>query len=646
MDCFEADASRNDGVEANSRTKNSANSSTNSNANSRTQRVAKQNDGVVGLKLRENLTKIQGSKKAANSSTNLNANSSYKLPYFLEFVAKFGLFVLGALLIWVFLMPLSNAELTLSNASLGMLDGAQQKEAFRLYYFAFCGLFCVIFAFAAFKDTRRFYNAAALFGILGVILFVCEFCISNFAILFSILIKDYYVSHMIDVIFSIGVIVGELVVLLFLGAFREFDATKSMFFRVIFRILQIFAIAYIALLAVYFIILFLNPESVISPGVFYPYGYDETAGVVYLVFWFSLFFLVLLWMNEGLKGENLATNLNKFRAFFSGKSLFFIFSLLAILALNSVAFYSILKRIFEYGFTPNRYFVFMGCVFLFIAVVITFFKKEPLRSVFAVAFVLVFISGFGPLNAINLSINSQVKRFEKALDTGDVKSYLELNNYLKDHMSKDDYAALIDKSAPILVTWFEYAFDYDESAYVTIVNSLKLLSDERKAEFADYFGEDEKLCCDFELIKTGYAPKSKFINKNTVRYQQKFDISALNLNAGSYKELIYIEQNYYEDMRVQIPPRSMIKINSKYAFYFSGDDNGDLVIVIRPDGDHYPVVILDDFLRLVHELNDDENIIYAPNAKIVLKEIEYNRIYKNGKYEYEILNINALVFLR
>ncbi|WP_394959132.1 hypothetical protein [uncultured Helicobacter sp.] len=99
-------------------------------------------------------------------------------------------------------------------------------------------------------------------------------------------------------------------------------------------VFNIFAFAYVALLAIY----------ALSPQKYFD-------GVVHLVLWFGIFLILLAWSNA-----------------LSGKSKLCLVFLAVALVLESIAIWAIGVRIGEYGFTPARIFVLLaGVFFAFVA---------------------------------------------------------------------------------------------------------------------------------------------------------------------------------------------------------------------------------------------------------------------------------------
>lgn len=79
-------------------------------------------------------------------------------------------------------------------------------------------------------------------------------------------------------------------------------------------------------------------------------------------------------------------------------------------------FWALYFRLSQYGFTENRYFVFVfGWWLLAIALYLLFSKKKDIRYIPITIFIIAILSSFGPWGAFAVSKNSQIHRLEKVL---------------------------------------------------------------------------------------------------------------------------------------------------------------------------------------------------------------------------------------
>jgi len=154
------------------------------------------------------------------------------------------------------------------------------------------------------------------------------------------------------------------------------------------------------LVGLYFIILFTYEIKIIFTWN-WPKGW-----VSHLVLWFSvvgiLSMLLLYPLRE--KAEN-----RWIQVF--GKWFYF-----ALVPLIPMLFFAIIKRISEYGFTENRYFVLVMAIGL--ALVVFYFiisKRKDIRIIPIVLCCLAFLSTFGPWSAFSVSATNQQARLDELL---------------------------------------------------------------------------------------------------------------------------------------------------------------------------------------------------------------------------------------
>ncbi len=303
---------------------------------------------------------------------------------------SFGVFIAIVLLVSNFLIPLHNTF------------GEDSK--FYLYSASLCFIFGLIFiAFNLERGYESLYDALFHFIILSSFVALCSICILVFIVL-----SDYLFSFSL-----IGAEIGGKICnsaiycviwanfLLFLHNFKEpFGKNKGV--NILIWTLNIFASLYIGVLLLYFI-----SQIFIDNG-------KSRDSIVHLVLWYSFFGVCLLWLNK---------------AIIPIKTIYWRCFLGIIFVLNIIAFYAIAVRLNQYGVTPERYFVFMGCVALAGMVIFSlFFKNPPLKTAILLICIFAF-SAFGArFNAINLSLDSQKRQFELAIEE---KDYARANDILK-----------------------------------------------------------------------------------------------------------------------------------------------------------------------------------------------------------------------
>ncbi|OFY17717.1 MAG: hypothetical protein A2W98_08420 [Bacteroidetes bacterium GWF2_33_38] len=173
----------------------------------------------------------------------------------------------------------------------------------------------------------------------------------------------------------------------------------------------------LTIVSVYFIILYMYMFKIIVQGE-WPVGWVSN-----LVLGFSIagIFSLLLIYPVISKKESLITNL------FS--KLYFW----AIIPLIVMLFMAIWIRIGEYGITENRYFVLILAIWLTGITIFMLFNKMRNIKVIPISLAIIsFLSLYGPWSAFNVSLNSQMSRFENILEKNNL---LENGKYKKsDHV--------------------------------------------------------------------------------------------------------------------------------------------------------------------------------------------------------------------
>lgn len=342
---------------------------------------------------------------------------------------------------------------------------------FLLHYLALCVIFTLIFvALNLEKSFRSLYNATiravflcAVCGLFGVLLFI-------FALLCDALF-DFIIYRFAT---SVEICAVEAIFLLFLATFkRDIEAN----FGIILRILNVFAVLYVAVFLLYFI------------GVF-AFGVGLHVSIVHLVVWYSFFALFLWWLNMTKMGESMGKSIES-----NGDSTPKIPKILtrftplgALFALNIIAFYAIILRISQYGVTPERYFVVMGCVALLVNLLFSAFCKKPIAKGVVAIIALVAFSAFGgKFNAIDLSLASQHKELDKARKSGDGTRIANIESFIMRYNSDFTPSAILNMRETNIYATFDdalYALPL-ESRYKAI---LQVDCCENKArESGEYF---------------------------------------------------------------------------------------------------------------------------------------------------------------
>lgn len=266
----------------------------------------------------------------------------------------------------------------------------------------------------------------------------------------------------------------------------------------LFLIFSIFSYFYASILILYFALLFFG---ILSPQY----------SAIHLIIWFSFFSITLFWLNQSLGSKYL------------GK----LFVALLFL-LNIIALYSIIIRIYEYGFTPSRYFVLISCIFLFVSIILSLFGRNYLKIVFYLFAILCIFSTFGSLNAIKVSIDSQLRALKS----------LEMTKENHDRISSI-YSFLI------------YYLDEDELAdYKTFLNSYDDLHNKDNKTYRYYSRMPQVISVyGFDLFVEGVEldTKTSVLKGGNISFDLKNDSLIISRN-----EIFIKIDNFYDFMKKEM----------------------------------------------------------------------------------------------
>lgn len=302
---------------------------------------------------------------------------------------------------------------------------------------------------------------------------------------------------------------------------EELEIIKNKNLNYIFLIFCVFAYCYISILFVYFLLLFI--------GVI-----DEQYSAIHLIIWFSFFGMVLFWLNKSFDTK------------YFGK-LF----LTSLFALNIIAFYSICIRIDEYGFTPSRYFVFISCLFLFVAIIFSLLLHFYLKILLYLFSFLCVISSFGSLSALNVSIASQLNELKKLELTNDNLNRISnicyfLNDFIDDDRLKK-CKDFIDSNRVVSNKIHYKAFDtvnvFDVKNFDVLINVQLYDGVFESGDYKFTLHLDR-----FEVYKNGQMLLSVDHFYDTLINQIENNISEIELNHNGNKMRLYVYSIRYDTL--------------------------------------------------------------------------------------------------
>ncbi|MDE6885557.1 MAG: DUF4153 domain-containing protein [Helicobacteraceae bacterium] len=307
------------------------------------------------------------------------------------------------------------------------------------------------------------------------------------------------------------------------------DFTFSKNIKFILIILNVFCYVYAFLLLLYFILLYFGVTYSISDS------------VVHLIIWFSFFSIFLTWLNNG------------FSETFNKKIFFVLLFILNVIATNSI-----IIRINQYGITPNRYFIALFCVFIYICIALNFFKKD-LKILLIILIICVFCGIFSPFNAVSVSINSQLKALQVALDSNDNERVYSILHFLDKYNVKYDekYKTYLKESHKKSVSYSHKTYHNDRKIIdISKFNNLIYMDNsdssnikynlkhkyDRKSDIFRIFSDENVFLEINDFSKIVY----KFIQNND---KNKDDFIELDFKGKKFKMIfiyLYVSYAYYD----------------------------------------------------------------------------------------------------
>ncbi len=309
--------------------------------------------------------------------------------------------------------------------------------------------------------------------------------------------------------------------------------------------------------------------------------------IVHLTLWYSLIAIITLFF------------VNSYRAEF-GLSMWFSKWMPRILALPiGMMLFSLYLRVSQYGFTVKRYFV--AALALWVVGVVIYFiiKQERIyQNIVVVAIVLMLVSMYGPLNAFNVSFNSQYGRFVNLLES---KAMLNGDKLvINSELGSADKREIID-----LINFFERQQQLDK---------LKFLPKDfdPQADMESTFG--------FVYNGGDYYDGNQYIS-----YYRYGDFAPENIAPYNTFQPIEVSSNS------QIDGDQKWQIDAAYN-----------IEIVTESGLHFKIPLLDTLedLKGNSGKNSDQRLVIegnAPDYLLVITDVNGNYVSKDGSYDINYL---------
>ncbi len=309
--------------------------------------------------------------------------------------------------------------------------------------------------------------------------------------------------------------------------------------------------------------------------------------IVHLTLWYSLIAILTLFF------------VNSYRREFGLSTWFYKWMPRILILPIGMMLFSLYLRVSQYGVTVKRYFV-VALALWVVAVVIYFIirQKRVYQNIVVAAIVVMLISMYGPLNAFNVSFNSQYGRFvnlleQKAMLKGDK---IVINNSI----SRADKKEIID-----FIRFFDRQNQLDRLAFLP----------------ADFDPID-----DTEVVFGFTYQYSYYIDSDRVSYYAQDDFTSEDITL------------YNKFQKIRIPDYSDNHAKNSWNF-----DDANNLIIIGEDGERIEIPLLEtlDSLKGKERETGDKRIsIIGDNPKylFLITEISGQYVPKDSRYRIDYLS--------
>ena len=216
---------------------------------------------------------------------------------------------------------------------------------------------------------------------------------------------------------------------------------------------------------------------------------------------------------------------------------------IALLPLIVLLFIAILTRLFDYGITEKRYFVFvLACWLTFISLYFLFSKTKNIKVIPVTLFIISFAVSFGPWGAFSVSERSQLGRLEKLLTDNKILVDGKIVP-AKDKISKKDegnissivYYLTDRKSTDELKKWFGSGLDtiLTKEKYSQPSNIMKLMGLQYQSNYREFTNSERK-----EYFNYRFDERT-VINVTSYDYYTSFQIYRRENDKEQYNDSTY-----------------------------------------------------------------------------------------------------------
>ncbi len=309
--------------------------------------------------------------------------------------------------------------------------------------------------------------------------------------------------------------------------------------------------------------------------------------IVHLTLWYSLIAILVLFF------------VNSYRHEFGLSRWFYKWMPRILILPIGMMLFSLYLRVSQYGVTVKRYFV-VALALWVVAVVVYFIVKQQrvYQNIVVAAIVIMLVSMYGPINAFNVSFNSQYNRFVTVLEQNAMLNgdKIVINNSI----SRENKKEIID-----FIRFFDQQNQLDKLAFLP----------------ANFDPID-----DTEAVFGFTYQYSYYIDSDRISHYAHDDFTSENITP------------YNKFQKIRIPDYSDSRTENNWKF-----DDANNLIIISEDGKRLEIPLSDtlDSLRGKDGKGGEKHIsIVGDNPKylLLITEISGEYVPKDSRYRIDYLN--------
>ncbi len=309
--------------------------------------------------------------------------------------------------------------------------------------------------------------------------------------------------------------------------------------------------------------------------------------IVHLTLWYSLIAILTLFF------------VNSYRQQFGLSNWFYKWMPRILVLPIGMMMFSLYLRVSQYGVTVKRYFV--VALALWVVVVVIYFivmQKRNYQYIVVAAIVIMLISMYGPINAFNVSFNSQYSRFV---------SLLEQNAMLTDNK--------------IVVN-----SDISSADRQQIIDFIRFFEGQNQLDQIEFLPDSFDPNHDTEVVFGFSYNYGHYIESDRISFYAHDDLTPENI------------ATYNKFQQIRIPNYSENGADNQWQF-----DDANTVIIVAEDGERIEIPLLEtlDSLRGKERETGDKRIsIIGDNPKFLflITEISGQYVPKDSRYRIDYLS--------